>query len=183
MRLYDEIWETITVRGNEVRVTLREICEFYNVSYYAKALCRKAKILLEDHKEFMKPTKCMIGDSLYTQYVELQRKQITDWNQRTKHKMDEFRRQTNIREPNYLPNLNISDHSTLDSMRQGMKEEKNRTRLPRKIFKGMRMIMRQHSSRKIPDQRGPSYEAQPDMHLRRVEAPIKDMAREKEKYK
>ncbi|MBA0872988.1 hypothetical protein Goshw_024947 [Gossypium schwendimanii] len=95
-------------------------------------LCRKAKILLEDHEEFMKPTK---------------------------------------------------NHSTLDSMRQGTKEEKNRRRLPRKIFKGMRMIMRQHSSRKIPHQRGPSYEAQPDMHLRRVRAPIKDMAQEKEKYK
>ncbi|MBA0750517.1 hypothetical protein Gogos_001928, partial [Gossypium gossypioides] len=63
-----------------------------------------------------------------------------------------------------------------------MNEEKNRKRLPRKIFKEMRMIMRQHSSRKILYQRGPSYEAQPDMHLRRVGAPIKDMAREKEKH-
>ncbi|MBA0630309.1 hypothetical protein Godav_002423 [Gossypium davidsonii] len=147
MRLYDEIWETVTVRGNEVRVTLREI-----------SLCRKAKILLEDHDQFMKPTKSLIGDSL-----NLRGKPISE-NQTT--------RQIWI----------YPDHSTLDSMRQGMKEEKNRMRLPHKVFKGMRMIMRQHSSCKIPHQRGPSYEAQPDMHLRQERAPIKDMAREKEKY-
>ncbi|MBA0568149.1 hypothetical protein Golob_005661 [Gossypium lobatum] len=33
-RPYDAIWETITIRGKEMRVTPREICEFYNVAYY-----------------------------------------------------------------------------------------------------------------------------------------------------
>ncbi|MBA0586008.1 hypothetical protein Gorai_016763 [Gossypium raimondii] len=33
-RPYGYIWEDIIVRGEEVHVTLREICEFYNVSYY-----------------------------------------------------------------------------------------------------------------------------------------------------
>ncbi|MBA0781432.1 hypothetical protein Gotri_002358 [Gossypium trilobum] len=74
----------------------------------------------------MKPTKSLIGDSL-----NLRGKPILE-NQTT--------RQIWI----YL------DHSTLDSMRQGMKVEKNRMRLPCKIVKRMRMIMRQHSSCKIP---------------------------------
>lgn len=39
-------------------------------------------------KQFMKSTKSLINNSIYTQYVELQRKQITEWNQRQKHKMD-----------------------------------------------------------------------------------------------
>ncbi|MFQ6648220.1 hypothetical protein Gotur_021606, partial [Gossypium turneri] len=43
---------------------------------------------MEDHEKFMKSTKSMIRYSLYTQYVELQRKQITDLNQRIKHKID-----------------------------------------------------------------------------------------------
>ncbi|MBA0855845.1 hypothetical protein Goshw_019979, partial [Gossypium schwendimanii] len=33
-RPHGYIWEDITVRGEEVHVTLREICKFYNVSYY-----------------------------------------------------------------------------------------------------------------------------------------------------
>ncbi|KAH1097567.1 hypothetical protein J1N35_014488 [Gossypium stocksii] len=40
------------------------------------------------NEQFMKPTKSVFGDSLYTQYVELQRKQIINWNQRRKEKMD-----------------------------------------------------------------------------------------------
>ncbi|MBA0880362.1 hypothetical protein Goshw_001258 [Gossypium schwendimanii] len=33
-RPYDAIRETITIRGKEMRVTPREICEFYNAPYY-----------------------------------------------------------------------------------------------------------------------------------------------------
>lgn len=34
MRSYDAMWESVTVRGKAVRVTLGEICEFYNLPYY-----------------------------------------------------------------------------------------------------------------------------------------------------
>ncbi|MBA0824749.1 hypothetical protein Goarm_021394, partial [Gossypium armourianum] len=35
------------------------------------ALCKKAKVLIEDNEKFMKPTKSLIRDSIYTKYVEL----------------------------------------------------------------------------------------------------------------
>ncbi|MBA0620372.1 hypothetical protein Godav_006096, partial [Gossypium davidsonii] len=43
---------------------------------------------MSDNEQFMKPTRSIIGDTLYTQYVELQQKQITEWNQLRKKKMD-----------------------------------------------------------------------------------------------
>ncbi|MBA0723473.1 hypothetical protein Golax_004050, partial [Gossypium laxum] len=29
-----ESWDTVTLRGEEVLITLREICEFYDIPYY-----------------------------------------------------------------------------------------------------------------------------------------------------
>ncbi|MBA0844914.1 hypothetical protein Goarm_022992 [Gossypium armourianum] len=34
-------------------------------------LCKKARVPMEDNEKFMKPTKSLIRDSIYTQYVEL----------------------------------------------------------------------------------------------------------------
>lgn len=51
-------------------------------------LCRKNGVSAEDNEHFMKPKKILIADSLNTQYVELQRKTIINWNQRRKQKMD-----------------------------------------------------------------------------------------------
>ncbi|MBA0670709.1 hypothetical protein Goklo_029767 [Gossypium klotzschianum] len=33
-RPYDAVWKSITIRGKEVHITHREICEFYNAPYY-----------------------------------------------------------------------------------------------------------------------------------------------------
>ncbi|KAH1114121.1 hypothetical protein J1N35_007499 [Gossypium stocksii] len=51
------------------------------------ALCRQAEVPTNKNKKYMKPTRSIIGDTLYTQYVELQQKQITEWTERRKMKM------------------------------------------------------------------------------------------------
>ncbi|MBA0869869.1 hypothetical protein Goshw_004500 [Gossypium schwendimanii] len=68
----------------------------------------------------MKPTTSLIEDSIYTQYVELQRKKITGWNQRTKHKMDVHaslkKERTNVQKEI------MSDTAKIDWMIQWMEE-------------------------------------------------------------
>ncbi|MBA0765354.1 hypothetical protein Gotri_014567 [Gossypium trilobum] len=162
-------WDTVTVRGKEVSITPRKICEFYDVPFYSKdflnnidldkledidmedvikyltqdrgtwnhrldtsfptnfdpvimfprkqicvgrwiycemrhctqsekpriffphlekELCGRAEVPMSENEQFMKPTRSIIRDSLYTKYVELQRKQIMNWNQRRKEKLD-----------------------------------------------------------------------------------------------
>ncbi|MBA0785689.1 hypothetical protein Gotri_026284 [Gossypium trilobum] len=51
-------------------------------------LCRRAKVPISENKQFMKPTRSIIRDTLYIQYVELYHKQIIEWNQRRKEKAD-----------------------------------------------------------------------------------------------
>lgn len=51
-------------------------------------LCKKVRVLMEENEKFMKPTKILIGDPIYTLYVELHRKQIINWNQQKKNKKD-----------------------------------------------------------------------------------------------
>ncbi|MBA0580755.1 hypothetical protein Gorai_022960, partial [Gossypium raimondii] len=52
------------------------------------SLCKIAEVLMEENEQFMRPTRSLIGDSMYTQYVELNQKQFINWNQRRKEKMD-----------------------------------------------------------------------------------------------
>ncbi|KAH1114210.1 hypothetical protein J1N35_007588, partial [Gossypium stocksii] len=51
-------------------------------------LCQKEKVSITATKQFLKPTKSLIGDSIFMQYIEFQRRQIIEWNQRRKKKMD-----------------------------------------------------------------------------------------------
>lgn len=51
-------------------------------------LCKKARVPMSENEQFLKPTRSIIDDSLYKQYVELQFKQIKEWKQRRKEKMD-----------------------------------------------------------------------------------------------
>ncbi|MBA0789352.1 hypothetical protein Gotri_026112 [Gossypium trilobum] len=41
---------------------------------------------MEANEKFMRLTKSLLGDFMYTQYVELAQKQIKDWNQRRKRR-------------------------------------------------------------------------------------------------
>ncbi|KAH1097155.1 hypothetical protein J1N35_014076, partial [Gossypium stocksii] len=52
------------------------------------ALYRQVEVPMSENEQFMKPTRSIIIDTLYTQYVELQQKQITKWNQRRKKKIE-----------------------------------------------------------------------------------------------
>ncbi|MBA0881690.1 hypothetical protein Goshw_029555 [Gossypium schwendimanii] len=61
------------------------------------ALCNQAEVLMSENEQFMKPTRSIIRDTLYTQYVKLQRKQ------ETRLVLREFARMNGLRFPNYPP--------------------------------------------------------------------------------
>lgn len=44
------------------------------------APCQKARVQMSTNEQFMNPTKIVIGDLLYIQYIKLQKKKITKWN-------------------------------------------------------------------------------------------------------
>ncbi|KAH1063808.1 hypothetical protein J1N35_028795 [Gossypium stocksii] len=52
------------------------------------ALCKEVRISMTVTEQFIKQPKSIIRDSMYTQYIEIQRKQIWNLNKRRKEKMD-----------------------------------------------------------------------------------------------
>ncbi|MBA0781903.1 hypothetical protein Gotri_002784 [Gossypium trilobum] len=51
-------------------------------------LYKRACVPMEKFEQSMKPSRSIIGDTLYTQYMELRQKQIIYWNKCQKEKMD-----------------------------------------------------------------------------------------------
>ncbi|MBA0753855.1 hypothetical protein Gogos_020481 [Gossypium gossypioides] len=109
-------------------------------------------------------------------YVELQRKQIIGWNQRRKEKIDVLALLKRKEQVTAWKGTSRSTEEKLDGMIRWM-----RVRWTNRSSKEKRTIMRRHFYRNTPHQRGPSSKAQPDMHLQRVGAPTKDIARGREK--
>lgn len=56
--------------------------------YLVTTLYKKAKVPMSTTKQFVKPTKSILRNSIYTKYVELNCKHIQDWNERWKKNMD-----------------------------------------------------------------------------------------------
>ncbi|MFQ6623921.1 hypothetical protein Gotur_003935, partial [Gossypium turneri] len=69
-RPYDEIWETVVVKGKEkkqicvgrwIHQNMKQCISSQKVGVFFPhlviALCKKAKVLIEDNEKFMKPTK------------------------------------------------------------------------------------------------------------------------------
>ncbi|KAH1056920.1 hypothetical protein J1N35_034985 [Gossypium stocksii] len=104
------MWDIVPVRGKEVQVTPRMICDFYNAPYYEKyfieeidleyfrdidkdkiinylteskgewkyrsvtALCKKTGVPMTSTEQSLKPSKFIIENTLFEQYIELRAK-------------------------------------------------------------------------------------------------------------
>ncbi|MBA0761458.1 hypothetical protein Gotri_024106 [Gossypium trilobum] len=95
------MWDIVLVRWKEVRVTPRIIYDFYNAPYYEKDFIDETDLeyfrdidmdniinfLIEgvpktSTKQPLKPSKSIIEDTLFQQYIKLRAKEVKDWNKR-----------------------------------------------------------------------------------------------------
>ncbi|MBA0711147.1 hypothetical protein Golax_010365 [Gossypium laxum] len=113
-----ESWDTITMRGEEVSITLKEICEFYDIPYYGKDFLNNTDlntfedIEMEDVINYLtqgrvslkwnnqlKAHKGASGNN------EEKLDGMIKWMQGIGLVLQEFTQLNGLRAPNYLPNM------------------------------------------------------------------------------
>ncbi|MBA0873957.1 hypothetical protein Goshw_009710 [Gossypium schwendimanii] len=86
------------------------------------ALCKSAGVPMASIEQSMKPSRSIISDAFYTQYTELQTKQMKEWNKRQQEKMASLASSKRKAKSTALQEIGENSHLKLDCMIHWMQE-------------------------------------------------------------